>query len=246
MARATALAPVGIRCCPGLMGANNFSLIPVLMLRQPDKSGMVSTPPGDLSPVNGFDPETRSRYMSITNWGTVTGIFLYGALLLFAFLFNIPGFSGAWMGFCAINYGGLITISGFFLMIGGGPAVVYFYASRNDAEIKSNSRIRYHLFNGIFAMCGSYFLVFLLSIILQILMPFPPEEAVWIFIQCGLFMAGLLGIKWYNSRSFGVPMRWLPSKMQILFVIGIIGLIQVFMFLMVYLEPVFSIISGHG
>jgi hypothetical protein len=200
---------------------------------------------GEPATGNRMDPATRAHYVTITNWGLVAGLVLFGTVHLIAYLFQIPGFSGAWMGLCADGTG-LFTMSSFFLILAGGPALMYLYASGNDLEINADLRLQYSLFNGIFAIGGSYFLVFLLSLILQVLMPFPPDELMWIIMQGVLFFAIWIGIRWQCSRHFAIPMRWIPTKLQALFFIGIIGLVLVFLFFSGYLASGILILSRPG
>ncbi len=145
-----------------------------------------------------MDPATLNRYITITNWGVGAGLFLSGTVYLIAYLFHIPGFSGTRMGLCTTGPWPF-TMSSFFLIFAGGSAVTYLYASRKDPEVRADSRLQYHLFNGIFALGGSYFLVFLLSLLLQVIMPFPPDEVTWILIQCGLCFVFWIGIRWQGS-----------------------------------------------
>jgi len=185
-----------------------------------------------------MDPATRARYVTITNWGLVAGLVMYGAVRLITYRFHTPNFSGAWMGLCSEGPG-LFTMNSFFLIFAGGLAVAYLYFSSKDPEIHANSRLQYHLFNGIFAIGGSYFLVLLISILLQALMPFPPDEFTWILIQGGFFFAFWIGIRWQCSRHFAIPMKWIPTKLQALVLLGIIAFALAFLFLPGRLSPVY-------
>ncbi|MDP3565394.1 MAG: hypothetical protein Q8R70_12990 [Methanoregula sp.] len=195
--------------------------------------------------VNRLDPAAIARFVTLTNRGMLAGLCLYGAVLLVAYLFHIPGFSGAWVGLCG-GGSGLITPGAFFLVLAGGPAVVYLYTARKDPEILADSRLQYHLFNGIFAIGGSYFLVLGLSLLMQVLMQFPPDELVWISLQGCMFFAFWIAIRWQCSRHFAVPMQWIPTKFQAVFFLGFISIVLTVLFLWVYITPVVSFLSGHG
>lgn len=200
---------------------------------------------GEPTTGNRMDPATLNRYITITNWGVGAGLFLSGTVYLIAYLFHIPGFSGTWMGLCTTGPWPF-TISSFFLIFAGGSAVTYLYASRKDPEVRADSRLQYHLFNGIFALGRSYFLVFLLSLLLQVIMPFPPDEVTWILIQCGLCFVFWIGIRWQCSQYFAIPMRWVPTKLQAIFFIGIICLMLAILFGSAELASGLLILSHPG
>lgn len=200
---------------------------------------------GEPATGNRMDPATRAHYVTVMNWGLVAGLVLFGTVRLIAYLFSLPGLSGAWMGLCA-DGPGLLTVSTFFLIFAGGPALTYLSISGKDPEVRADICLQYHLFNGIFAIGGSYFLVFLGSLLLQVLMPFPPDALPWIIIQGVLFFAIWTGIRWQCSRHFAIPMRWIPTKLQALFFIGIICLVLVFLFFSGYLASGILILSRPG
>jgi hypothetical protein len=191
-------------------------------------------------PAPAENPETvaRARFVTLTNRGLAIGLGLYGAVLLVAYLFHLPGFSGAWMGLCSGS--GIMTPGLFFLILSGGPAIAYLYSYATDSGIRSDSLLLYRLVNGIFAIGGSFFLVFLLSLFLQVTMPFPPDELQWISIQGCLFFALWIGIRWQCSRHFAIPMRWIPTKIQALVFIGIMGLAVGLLFLSASAVSLFS------